>query len=145
MTKIRVLLGSALVLSLTALMSVVTRPRPFVARQGEVVVSRGGAVRLEVRPSHAAVHENGSELFAELTVTLEGKEETDTNQPISLALVLDTSGSMSGSKMEDARKAAHRLVDLLGERDELALISFGTEISTAPRRTLSPLATSSSS
>jgi Ca-activated chloride channel homolog len=137
MTKTRILLGSALALSFAALMAVVTRPRPHVVQPGEVVMSKGGAVRIEARPSHGAVHANGSELFAEFTVTLldEGKA-AKTDQPISLALVLDTSGSMSGAKMEDARKAAHQLVDLLTERDELALVSFGTEITVAERRAI---------
>ena len=136
MTKTRILLGSALALSLAAFMSVVTKPRPFVAKPGEVAVSKGGAVRIEARPSHTAVLENGGELFAEFTLTLEG--EAKEAQPLSLALVLDTSGSMSGSKLEDARKAAHRLVDLLTERDELALISFGTELTVAERRRITP-------
>lgn len=135
MTKTRLLLGSALALSLAALMSVVTRPRPVVARPGEVAVSQGGAVRLEARPSHTAVHENGTELFAELTVTLDG-ELARADQPISLALVLDSSGSMSGQKLEDARKAAHRLVDLLTEQDELAVVSFGSEVTLSERRRL---------
>jgi len=137
MLKTRILLGSALVLSLAALMSAVTRPRPFVAKPGEVAVSKGGAVRIEARPSHTAVHENGSEIFAELTVTLEG-EVAKVDQPISMALVLDTSGSMSGSKLEDARKAAHRLVDLLTDRDELTFVSFGTDVTVSERRRISP-------
>lgn len=128
MSKTRLLLGSALALSLAAFMSAVTRPRPLIARPGEVAVSKGKGLRIEARPSHTAVHENGSELFAELTVSLEDSGEANSDQPISLALVLDTSGSMSGSKMEDARKAAHRVVDLLTERDELSLYAFGTEI-----------------
>lgn len=137
MTKTRILLGTALALSLAALMSVVTRPRPVVARPGEVAVSQGGAVRLEARPSHTAVHENGTELFAELTVTLDG-ELARADQPISLALVLDSSGSMSGQKLEDARKAAHRLVDLLTEQDELAVVSFGSDVTLSERRRLDP-------
>ena len=137
MSKTRFLLGSALALSLAAFMSAVTRPRPVVAKPGEVAVSKGGAVRIEARPSHTAVHENGSEMFAELTVTLAG-EAARSDQPISLALVLDTSGSMSGSKLDDARKAAHRLVDLMTEKDELALVSFGTELTIAQRRAINP-------
>lgn len=136
MNKTRILLGSALALSLMAVMAVVTRPRPVIAKPGEVAVSKGGSVRVEARPSHTAVHANGTELFAEYTVTL--VSELGGEQPISLALVLDTSGSMAGSKLEDARKAAHRLVDLLGERDELALVSFGSDITTADLRKVTP-------
>jgi Ca-activated chloride channel family protein len=45
----------------------------------------------------------------------------------SVALVIDTSGSMSGSKMEQARAAAHRLVDSLPEGDILSIDSFSDE------------------
>lgn len=148
MSKTRILLRGALALSLVAIISAVTKPRPLVAKPGDVAVSNSGAVRIEARPSHTAVHENGSELFAEFTVTLQQEAAkadsanavapSGVDQAISLALVLDTSGSMSGSKMEDARRAAHRLVDLLTERDELALVSFGTELTVAERRRINP-------
>lgn len=70
MTKTRILLGSALALSLAAFMAVVTKPQPHVAQPAEVAISQGGAVRIEARPSHGAVHADGSEFFAEFTVTL---------------------------------------------------------------------------
>jgi len=45
--------------------------------------------------------------------------------PVSLGLVLDTSGSMAGAKIDDAKSALDRFVyDLLDERDELFLYRF---------------------
>jgi Ca-activated chloride channel family protein len=45
--------------------------------------------------------------------------------PVSLGVVLDTSGSMAGDKIGDARSALDRFVyDLLDERDELFLYRF---------------------
>jgi Ca-activated chloride channel homolog len=45
--------------------------------------------------------------------------------PVSLGIVLDTSGSMAGEKMDDARTALDRFVfDLLDERDEVFLYRF---------------------
>ncbi len=45
--------------------------------------------------------------------------------PVSLGLVLDTSGSMAGGKIADARSALDRFVyDLLDERDEVFLYRF---------------------
>lgn len=139
MTKTRILLGSALALSFAAFLSAVTRPAPRLAKPGEVISSSGGAVRIEARQSHAAVHESGSELFTELTVTLlsEG-QESKAEQPASIALVLDTSGSMAGSKLEDARRAAHRLVDSLTERDQLSLVNFGSEVNATALQPLTP-------
>jgi VWFA-related protein len=47
--------------------------------------------------------------------------------PVSLGLVLDTSGSMSADKMAAARSAIDRLIyDLLGKDDELFLVEFAT-------------------
>jgi Ca-activated chloride channel family protein len=45
--------------------------------------------------------------------------------PVSLGIVLDTSGSMSGEKMQSAKQALQRfLYDLLGEDDEVFLYRF---------------------
>lgn len=134
MTKTRALLSSALVLSLAALVSVVMKPRPAVPKAGAVVSSQGAAVRLDARSSHVAVHENGSELYAEYTVTLEGPVPPP--EHVALALVLDRSGSMAGQKLADARRAAHRMVDLLKDGDELALIAFGSDVTGGERRRL---------
>jgi Ca-activated chloride channel family protein len=45
----------------------------------------------------------------------------------SVALVVDTSGSMAGAKIEQARAAAHRLIDSLPEGDILSIHSFSDE------------------
>lgn len=45
--------------------------------------------------------------------------------PVSLGIVLDTSGSMAGSKMQEAQSALHRfLFDLLDKEDEIFLYRF---------------------
>ncbi len=135
LTKTRALLIGALLLSLAALVSVALKPRPTVVQPGGLAVSKGSAVRVEARSSHAAVHENGTEFFTELTVTLDEHESTPVER-VSLALVLDHSGSMSGQKMEDAKKAAHRLVDLMQDGDELTLVSFGSDVNAGERTQL---------
>ena len=63
--------------------------------------------------------------------------------PVSLGLVLDTSGSMSPDKMAAARSAIDRLIyDLLDKEDELFLVEFSTRATlrqdwTADRRLIS--------
>ena len=48
--------------------------------------------------------------------------------PVSLGIVLDTSGSMEGIKMRSARSALNRfLFDLLGPEDEIFLVSFNAD------------------
>jgi Ca-activated chloride channel family protein len=46
---------------------------------------------------------------------------------VNLALLLDTSGSMRGSKMESMRAAAIQFVEQMGDDDYLSIISFNTE------------------
>jgi Ca-activated chloride channel homolog len=49
--------------------------------------------------------------------------------PVSLGIVLDTSGSMSPEKMSAARSAIDRLIyDLLDKDDELFLVEFATRV-----------------
>jgi Ca-activated chloride channel family protein len=44
--------------------------------------------------------------------------------PISLAVVLDTSGSMSGEKIEDAKRSVLRLLGDMRDDDEIALVRY---------------------
>jgi Ca-activated chloride channel family protein len=44
--------------------------------------------------------------------------------PLNLALVVDTSGSMEGEAIEDAREAAIAILDLLREDDRIAVVAF---------------------
>src|SRR6059058_1718458 len=48
--------------------------------------------------------------------------------PRDMVLVLDTSGSMRGPKMEQARKALKYCLDNLGSRDRFGLINFATTV-----------------
>src|SRR5207244_939692 len=48
--------------------------------------------------------------------------------PRDLVLVLDTSGSMRGPKMEQARKALKYCLDNLGKHDRFGLINFATTV-----------------
>lgn len=48
--------------------------------------------------------------------------------PLNLALVIDRSGSMSGTKLSYARKAARFLAGELTGRDRLAIVSFDDEV-----------------
>jgi len=48
--------------------------------------------------------------------------------PLDLAIVLDRSGSMDGGKLELAKLAARRAVDLLDHRDRVAFVAYDTEV-----------------
>src|SRR5262249_3194351 len=49
--------------------------------------------------------------------------------PRDMVLVLDTSGSMRGPKMDQAKRALKYCLDNLGERDRFALMNFATTVS----------------
>ena len=48
--------------------------------------------------------------------------------PIALALVLDTSGSMAGRPLADAKSAMAELIRSLGARDQSAVLTFNTRV-----------------
>lgn len=51
----------------------------------------------------------------------------DQRPPLSLALVLDTSGSMEGPAIAAARDAARTLVERMGDRDRVTIIAFHSQ------------------
>lgn len=46
------------------------------------------------------------------------------SMPMSVMLLLDTSGSVLGRKLTHMREAAHAIIDRLGEEDEVGLVTF---------------------
>ncbi len=124
--RLRALLGAALSLSLAAVAALAVKPHPNVPAAGQVFTSTGGEVQIEARTSHPAIGTTGTNVFTELTVTL--TKDLPAVDHVSMAIVLDRSGSMSGQKMEDARRAVNRLIDLLRDGDELAVVSFGSDV-----------------
>jgi Ca-activated chloride channel family protein len=49
-------------------------------------------------------------------------------QPVNLAVVIDRSGSMSGAKLHQAKKAARQLVSQLTPNDRLAIVHYGSDV-----------------
>lgn len=93
-----------------------------------VPVSTPGSLSLTGRLSHPYLVPGTSDVFATLEVTavdVPGSKRA----PVNLALVIDRSGSMSGSKIENARRAAKKLVDLLDDQDRLSIVHYGTDVS----------------
>ena len=66
----------------------------------------------------------GGLVRAELTVVAPTVDTDTQSLPTDVVLVIDRSGSMGGDKMEDAKQAAHSLVNLLGTDDRVAVVSF---------------------
>ena len=63
-------------------------------------------------------------VYAQLELVADASEKTPVRAPISLAVVLDTSGSMSGAKIEDAKRSVLRLISDMRDEDEIAVIRY---------------------
>ena len=99
---------------------------PFSARgaSGRFAVSHGRLLAAGVRPMHA-----------EIRVRAEDGGLVEARAPVALVLAIDTSGSMAGRKIEDARHAALAMLDEMRPDDMVGVVRFA---STA--ETLIPLA-----
>jgi Ca-activated chloride channel family protein len=71
----------------------------------------------------------GSErrFFAELDLTADAAARAQERAPLSIAVVLDTSGSMDGEKIEQAKQAVVRLIRDLRDDDEIAFVRYSTD------------------
>ncbi|MBX3218803.1 MAG: VWA domain-containing protein, partial [Labilithrix sp.] len=63
-------------------------------------------------------------VYAELRLVADAAERAAVRAPISLAVVLDTSGSMSGEKIEDAKRSVLRLLSDMRDDDEITVIRY---------------------
>ena len=67
-----------------------------------------------------------SQVIAEISVGVKPMDRSG-RPPANLALVVDTSGSMEGKAIEDARAAALALVDSLSPKDRLSIVVFNSK------------------
>lgn len=94
------------------------------------VAATGGALSFTAASTHQLLSTNGGEAWAVIDVSA-GKSDVAPQQ-VSLAVVIDVSGSMAGVKMLQARNAARALVARLGPADALALVAFSDTARTWP-------------
>jgi len=81
-----------------------------------------GIVGLGVSLDQAIIADGDGEAVAMISVTAD--TAPDARAPVHMAVVMDTSGSMEGAKIENARMAAHGLVDRLDDGDTLTLVTY---------------------
>ena len=79
------------------------------------------------------------ERYLRVQITAPDKASSTTRLPLNLALVIDRSGSMSGSKLEKAKEAAIFCLRNLTSADRAAIISYDDEVRVvSPSRVLTP-------
>ena len=58
--------------------------------------------------------------------------------PLNLALILDRSGSMQGDKLRYVQQAACHVLDMLDERDRIAVVAYDDQITLIAPASRSP-------
>ena len=81
-----------------------------------------GALAVSVDTERTAVGPGGGPL--NLRVALVSSDRAPPRAPLSVHIVLDTSGSMSGPAIHDAREAAKAVVEKLAPGDDFSMVTF---------------------
>lgn len=77
--------------------------------------------------TQGAVLANGTRrVYAELRLTGVETGRATERAPVALAVVLDTSGSMMGQKIEDARRSISQLVERMRDDDQIAVVIYNS-------------------
>ena len=101
---------------------------PKVRLVASVVDARGRAVP-GLRPQDLQLREGNATPQASVTLA-------SMVSPVALALVVDTSGSMTGRPLGDAKAAVATMIAALGATDQVAILSFNTAVRVAQPLTL---------
>jgi Ca-activated chloride channel family protein len=68
-----------------------------------------------------------SRIFAELVLKADSVEHERERAPLSMVVVLDTSGSMAGEKIQQAKQSVIRLLRDLRDDDEIAFVRYASD------------------
>lgn len=72
---------------------------------------------------------DSAKTMLQVLVRIAAKSENQNNKaPLSIALVVDRSGSMRGARLEAAKAAAKDFVDVLDPEDEVCLVAYDDEV-----------------
>src|SRR5262249_55780545 len=92
---------------------------PFSARgaAGRFAVSHGRLLASGIRPMHIELRVRADQ----------SSDVVDARAPVAMVLVIDTSGSMAGRKIEDARSSAIAMLDEMQADDMVSVVRFATQ------------------
>ncbi len=141
MNRTKAILVFAALLALSAVIiarggKTATIPVPKPAPTPGPVAVQKGPIKLGSSLSGTHLLQGGNgEVYLDISLNV-GKARGQDRAPVSIALVIDRSGSMAGEKLQHARAAARRLVASLSDGDRLALISYGSDVTTEVASTL---------
>jgi Ca-activated chloride channel family protein len=99
-----------------------------VAGGSNAATFQGPGITGRVALSHTRVLSGGEQrIFAEVDVKADAAARRAERAPLSMVVVLDTSGSMGGEKIEEARRSAARLVREMRDDDEIAFVRYASD------------------
>jgi Ca-activated chloride channel family protein len=100
----------------------------------------GSTLMVDGRVAHAKLAKGApGETFVLLEVRGSDAAATKSSAPVNLAIVIDRSGSMKGSRMRNAQNAATAAVDRLNDGDVVSVITFDTQTAvTVPPTSIGP-------
>jgi Ca-activated chloride channel family protein len=73
--------------------------------------------------------EVSSERTVEWVIAAPEAPRRESRAPLNLALILDRSGSMQGDKLRFVQQAARHVLDMLDERDRVAVVAYDDQVS----------------
>ena len=87
---------------------------------------------------HLVAVEVSSQRTVEWIVEVPNIARRESRAPLNLALILDRSGSMQGDKLRNVQQAACYVLDMLDERDRVAVVAYDDQVTLlAPSRAIS--------
>jgi Ca-activated chloride channel family protein len=90
----------------------------------------GPGLHGSVALSHGAVLAGGDrDVYAEVRLTADDAARGDQRAPFALAIALDTSGSMYGEKIDQARNAILEIIRDMRDDDEIAVVRYSSSAS----------------
>lgn len=86
----------------------------------------GPGIQLRSTLSRSVLPESGEAqlIYVLLEMSAQGVPTTLPKLPLNLCLVIDRSSSMRGERLQQVKEGAARIVDILGEDDHFALVTF---------------------
>lgn len=98
-------------------------PTPLTPGKSSAMFAGDGAKGM-ISLSHTRVSTSQERVYAEVRMVADAASRPGLRAPISMAVVLDTSGSMSGDKIEDARRSVLDLIQNMRDDDEIAFVRY---------------------
>jgi Ca-activated chloride channel family protein len=125
-----VLSTGGLVLARTPLGGARATPETHVATAGgsNAATFSGPGVHGRFALSHGAVLAGPNQrVYAEVDAVADAADQRAARAPLAMAVVLDTSGSMSGEKIDEAKRACIQMVSDMRDDDEIAFVRYASD------------------